>query len=237
MSETANLLLPLVQAAQAQKHVTVNEALLRLDALSHLLIQSRSVAVPPPSPPGGAVYAVPTGATGAWSGRDGRLALWINGGWEFATALPGWRAWIVDEGAVAIFRSGSWAAGAVAVSPSGAALSFRVVELDHSIAAGATSVTPAIIPAGSQVFGITGGVTSALGGSATSFRVGIGPGSLDRYGSGIATGVGSWFRGLTSTPVAYYAATGLTITADGGTFGGGSLRIAVHLLELGLPRL
>ena len=172
----------------------------------------------------------------AWSGRDGRLALWINGGWEFATALPGWRAWIVDEGVVAIFRGGSWAAGAVAVSPSGAALSFRVVELDHTVAAGTTSVTPSVIPVGSQVFGITGRVIAALGGSAASFRVGVGPGSLDRYGSGIATGAGSWFRGVTSTPVACYSATELTITAEGGTFGGGSLRIAVHLVELALPR-
>jgi hypothetical protein len=53
MSETANLRLPLVQAAQAQKHVTVNEALLRLDAMSRLLLQSRALAVPSLSPPGG----------------------------------------------------------------------------------------------------------------------------------------------------------------------------------------
>jgi hypothetical protein len=86
------------------------------------------------------------------------------------------------------------------------------------------------------VFGITGRVIAALGGSATFSRIGVGPGSLDRYGSGIATGAGSWFRGVTSTPVAYYSATALTITAEGGTFGGGSLRIDVHLVELALPR-
>jgi hypothetical protein len=36
MTETANLALPLVQPAQAQKHVTVNEALARLDGLTQL---------------------------------------------------------------------------------------------------------------------------------------------------------------------------------------------------------
>jgi hypothetical protein len=235
MSETANLRLPLVQAAQAQKHVTVNEALLRLDALSQLVIQSRTLAAPPSSPAGGAVYAVPAGALGAWSGRQGRLALWMNGGWEFTTPRAGWRGWIVDERTTALFDGNAWVTGAAAVSPSGAALSFRVIEVDHPVAAGTASVTSPIIPGGCQVFGITGRVLAGLGGTASAFRIGIGPGALDRYGSGIGTGPGAWFRGVTGSPVAYYADTSMTITAEGGAFAGGSLRIAVHLVELGLP--
>jgi hypothetical protein len=236
MSETTNLRLPLVQAAQAQKHVTVNEALLRLDALAQLHIHSRTLGMPPPSPPAGSVYAVPTGAVDVWSGRVGSLALWINGGWEFATPRIGWRAWIADEATNALFDGVSWVAGAAAVSPSGTALSFRVLEVDHPIAAGAASTTPAFIPGGCQVFGVTGRVLSALGGTADSFRVGITPGALDRYGSGIGTAQGAWFRGVTGAPVAYYTNTALTITGEGGNFGGGSVRISVHLVELGLPR-
>ena len=38
MAETAKLTLPLLEAAQAQKHVTVNEALVRLDAAAHLTL-------------------------------------------------------------------------------------------------------------------------------------------------------------------------------------------------------
>jgi hypothetical protein len=236
MGETANLRLPLLQAAQAQKHVTVNEALLRLDALSQLRLQSRSVASPPPSAADGAVYAVPAGASGAWSGQAGRLALWMNGGWEYATPVIGWDAFVVDEGAAAIFDGASWALGAVAASPAGAALSFRVVEIDHVVAAGATSTTAAVIPAGCQVFGVTGRILSELGGTASSFRIGIAPGALDRYGTGIGTGQGAWFRGVTSAPVAYFANTPLTVTSEGGVFSGGVVRIAVHLVELGLPR-
>ena len=41
MTDTANLLLPLLQAAQAQKHVTVNEALLRLDALVQQIMRPK----------------------------------------------------------------------------------------------------------------------------------------------------------------------------------------------------
>ena len=47
MTSTTLLGLPLVQAAQAQKHVTVNEALARLDGLVLLTLQSQSVATPP----------------------------------------------------------------------------------------------------------------------------------------------------------------------------------------------
>ena len=43
MDFTPNLLLPYLAAAQAQKHVTLNEALRLLDALVQLVIQSRAL--------------------------------------------------------------------------------------------------------------------------------------------------------------------------------------------------
>ncbi len=46
MSETYQFKLALLEAAQAQKHVTVNEAFARLDALAQLRVQSRSADVP-----------------------------------------------------------------------------------------------------------------------------------------------------------------------------------------------
>ena len=46
-NETMRLQLPLLQPAQAQKHVTVNEALMRLDGLTNAVLESASVAVPP----------------------------------------------------------------------------------------------------------------------------------------------------------------------------------------------
>jgi hypothetical protein len=160
----------------------------------------------------------------------------MTGGWEFATPATGWSGWIVDEGARAIFDGSAWVTSAAAVSPSGAAASFRVVEIDHPVAAGASSLTAPVIPGGCQVFGITGRVLTGLGGTANAFRVGVGPSALDRYGSGIGTGAGSWFRGISSSPIAYYSNTPLTITAEGGAFAGGSVRIAVHFVELSLPR-
>jgi hypothetical protein len=236
MSETTNLRLPLVMAGQAQKHVTVNESLARLDVFAQMRLASRTLASPPVSAADGAAYAVPQGSTGTWAGEDGRIALGINGGWEFAEPRAGWRAWIEDEGLPAVFDGVAWAAGAAAVSPGGAALSFRIEELDHPVTAGSESTTVPVIPASAIVFGVTGRVTEALGGTASGFRVGIAGESPDRYGSGIGTGAGAWFRGLTGSPLAYYTDTPLTLAAEGGSFSGGAVRIAVHLAELGLPR-
>lgn len=236
MAETARLGLPLLQAAQAQKHVTVNEALARVDALAQLVLQSRGVVTPPLAAGEGDAYAVPGGAVNAWDGQDGRLAVWLNGGWDFVDPVAGWRAAVADEGVVALFDGVEWIAGAEAVSPGGAATVRRVIEVDHPVSAGASSVTGAIIPAGAIVSGVTGRVIADLGGSAATFRVGIGGVSDDRYGSGIGTGAGAWFRGVTSAPQAYYADTAITLTGEGGDFGGGAVRIAVHVAELTLPR-
>jgi hypothetical protein len=235
MAETATLKLPLVQAAQAQKHVTVNEAFGRLDAMAQLVLASRAVGAPPTVAAEGSVYALPPDATGVWAGQGGRLALRLNGGWEFVSPVAGWRAWIADEGALALFDGSGWVADAVAVSPGGAGLGLRVVEIDHVVSVGGASTTVNVIPEGAIVFGVTGRVLVELGGTAMAFRVGIDGVSADRYGSGIGTGAGAWFRGITGTPLAYYADTALTLTAEGGAFGGGVVRIAVHFAELGLP--
>ena len=236
MTETARLKLPLVQAAQAQKHVTVNEAFLRVDALAQAVIASRSVSVPPPLAADGALYAVAAGASSAWAGQEGRLALWLNGGWAFLDPAAGWRAWITDEGVAALHDGTEWATSAVAASPGGAAFGVRVIEIDHAVSTGATSTTLPVVPQGAVVFGVTGRVLSDLGGTATGFALGV-DGATDRYGSGIGTGAGAWFRGVTGTPVAYYEDTALLFTAEGGDFGGGMVRLAVHVAELGLPRV
>ena len=235
MSSTTNFRLPLVQASQAQKHVTVNEALVRLDALSQLTLVSRSYALPPASPAEGEVFAVPPTASGAWAGEAGKLAIFINGGWDFVTPRLGWRAWVADEGGPVRFDGQEWIGGMGSLSTNAAAMSFHVLEIDHTVGTGPTSETAPVIPSHSLVFGVTGVVLTAIGGTATSFRLGIGGVSDDRYGSSIGLTHGSWLRGLTAQPVAYYADTALTLTGEGGTLDGGSVRLAIHLAELGLP--
>ena len=232
MAETARLGLPLVQAAQAQKHVTVNEGLGRLDAVVQLTLTSVGVTVPPE--PASGAFAVPGGATGAWAGRAGQVAFASAVGWEYITPARGWTALVLDRGP-AVFDGADWVDGAATMTASGAGLSLRTVEVDHLVGSGGASTTAAVIPAQSLVFGVTGRVLEAITGGATSFALGIAGESPDRYGSGYGVQAGAWLRGLTSSPLAYYAPTALTLTAAGGAFTGGSLRLSVHLAELRLP--
>ncbi len=108
MSETPLLGLPLIEAAQAQKHITHNEALLWLDAAVHLSVISRAVATPPASPADGDRYLVAAGATGVWAGHEGHIAYREAASWRFATPREGWRLWIEDEQHLHIFDGAAW---------------------------------------------------------------------------------------------------------------------------------
>jgi hypothetical protein len=76
MSQSTRLSLPYLAAAQAQKHVTVNESLLRLDAVVQLSARSATTSAQPASPSDGDVYLLPAGKTGvAWGVMaDGAIA-------------------------------------------------------------------------------------------------------------------------------------------------------------------
>ena len=138
MSETSQLGLPLVQPAQAQKHVTVNEALVRLDGLAQLRLLSNSLTTPPITAADGDTYGVPIGGVNEWSLNIGDVAIYSNGGWVFVTPKAGWRGYIVDQGQSAIYSGTGWVASALEISPNGAKSGFEVVEFDHVISAGAS---------------------------------------------------------------------------------------------------
>lgn len=236
MTETNRLGLPLLQAAQAQKHVTVNTALIRLDGLVQLTLQSTSLTVPPATVVDGVSYGVPAGAVNAWGGQDGKVAIGANGGWEFVQPARGWRALVLDEGAAAIHDGSAWRAGMVTLSPFNAGMSLGVAEIDHGVTAGPVSVTAALIPANAVVIGVTARVTVAITGTLTSWSLGN-PGAAGRYGTGLGLGQGSWARGLLSQPTAFFAPEAMQLDAVGGNFAAGGVRIAVHYIEIVLPDL
>ncbi|MBX9908974.1 MAG: DUF2793 domain-containing protein [Beijerinckiaceae bacterium] len=108
MTDTPRLTLPLLAAGQAQKHVTHNDALTRLDALVHLAVQSRSQTTPPASPDALAAYIVPPAGTGVFAGRTDDLAIFEDGGWSFLEPRPGWQAWIADEAEHHVWTGTQW---------------------------------------------------------------------------------------------------------------------------------
>lgn len=84
--------LPFILPSQAQKHVTHNEALRLLDALVQLAVEGFGAVAPPLQPAQGEVWAIGAGASGAWSGQDGALAVFSGNGWLFRIPRPGWIA-------------------------------------------------------------------------------------------------------------------------------------------------
>lgn len=98
MSDSTRLGLPYLAGGQAQKHVTVNESLLRLDALVQLAVKSATTATQPGSPSDGDLYILPAGKTGAaWGAMaNGAIAYYRDGFWEELTPRAGWRAFVED---------------------------------------------------------------------------------------------------------------------------------------------
>ena len=232
MSETPRFAMPLLDAAQAQKHVTVNEALMRADVLGAARVEDRHLTEPPALPVDGNAHIVGAGATGAWAGHDGDLGLFFNGGWVFVAPWEGCTVWVAAERTRVTRVGGAWTQEQSGVSPGGAATMARVVEIDHALSGGVSTTAP-IIPDKAVVLGVTGRVLAAITG-ASGWSMGV-AGSPDRYGAGYGTAAGAFAHGVTGQPQAYYGTTPLKITAEGGAFTGGTLRLAVHLLELQPP--
>src|SRR6056297_934058 len=105
---STHLLLPYILAAQAQKHVTHNEALRLLDGLVHLSVRGTARTEPPSSPNDGDRFLVAPGATGDWAGWDLSVALWTDGAWLRLPPRTGWRAWVEDEGLLLVYDGASW---------------------------------------------------------------------------------------------------------------------------------
>jgi len=105
---SARYALPLLQSGQAQKEVTHNTALAAIDALLHLAVASRMLNTPPASPSDPGSWIVAAGATGAWSGRVGQIAVFDGGGWSFVGPRDGCLAYVIDEGIFAVRRAGAW---------------------------------------------------------------------------------------------------------------------------------
>lgn len=109
MSDTSpRLNLPFLQPAQAQKHVTHNEALRLLDVATQLSVTAFEATTPPGTAPEGALYALGAAPQGLWAGHAGALALMQAGQWQFFTPLEGWRAALLGSAQLFILRGGAW---------------------------------------------------------------------------------------------------------------------------------
>jgi len=231
MSDTPNLALPLLAAAQAQKHVTVNEALLLLDALASLRLESLTETAPPGAPADGDRYGVPAGATGAWSGHAGEVAARIGGGWVFREPVLGQVGYVADEARLAVFRAGLGWSSALAASPNGASLAPAVIEEEVALT-GPSVDTVAMIPARALVLAVSVRTVTAVTGAA-SYDCGL-AGEPSKFGGSLGAAAGATNIGVVG-PFAVYADTPVRLTANGGDFTGGAVRVAMQIVRFTAP--
>lgn len=97
---------------------------------------------------------------------------------------------------------------------------------------GATVDTSIVIPDRAICLGVSTVVQTAITG-ATSFGCGI-AGQATKFGGLLGISAGASNRGVIG-PEAFYADTPVRLTADGGNFTGGAVRLAIHLLTVGVP--
>lgn len=112
MERTPNLDLPYIIAAQAQKHVTHNEAIRALDAVVHAGVASRETEAPPQTPQDGVRYIVPSGAAAqsAWNAQADTIAAWQDGAWAHYGPKQGWTAYVADENTFLVHDGVGWQA-------------------------------------------------------------------------------------------------------------------------------
>jgi hypothetical protein len=110
MSNTANLVLPYLAVGQAQKHVTVNETLRKLDAIIQLSVVSATTAAEPSTPTDGAVYIIPAGKSGThWAAfANNSLGYYRDGAWIEITPREGWLAFVKDTDLLLGYSGSAW---------------------------------------------------------------------------------------------------------------------------------
>lgn len=117
-SISPRLSLPLLFAGQAQKEVFVNESLSIIDGLLHGAVEAE-LATPPSTPADGQCWLVGAGATGAWTGKAGMVALRQAGQWLFVAPPDGMRLLNRATGQDIRRMAGTWRAPAAPAAPSG----------------------------------------------------------------------------------------------------------------------
>jgi hypothetical protein len=137
----------------------------------------------------------------------------------------GSNAWTILDGGVGATLT-------AAASPNGATMTLNVLEQIVSGLTGASVTASVQIPAGALVLACAARTVTTVTG-ATSFSVGY-AGSTSAFGSGLGVASGSTNQGMIG-PNPFYSATNLILTAAGGNFTAGAVRLALVYLTYTPP--
>lgn len=230
MSQTPHFNLDYLLPEQAQKHVTINDALRRLDGLVQLSVKNRTTSSPPSAPENGDRYLVGPEAQDTWEGASANLALYEDTAWHFFAPQSGWRVW--DEAAreLLIFDGANWQ-DLQTLQSTGAA---QQAGLIHQVTteAAVTDSQLAEIPSHVIFLGLTALVLDEIKGT-SRWRIGVAGDGDNRFGNGLPVAAGTEIRGPADPSLIYWQPTPVIATPEGRRFTAG--RIAVSLFYIRLP--
>ena len=248
---SSRLSLPYILPSQAQKHVTVNEALRKLDGIVQLTLHAAVSVVPPENPAPGDSHFVGADATGVWLDRDGQIATWQDGGWIFTTPQRGWRAYLLSENELAIFDGLTWTSLPTGTEPSpapatpdrvnligGLDLIVNRYTLDLTAANQVDVGFQGYLPSHHLVFGLTAVITEAITGS-TLINIGDAVSSY-RFATRMSGDEGTQVLGLCNPPLVYWQPTDLFIRTGNARVNenritGGKIDIVLYMLTFQYP--
>lgn len=108
LETSSNLEIPYVMPAQAQKHVTVNEAFRMIDAAVQINLIKPQANELPSQPEAGDCYQVIDPAPELWADNIGNVAVWVDDAWMFLKPKIGWIARDDETGNLLIHDGTSW---------------------------------------------------------------------------------------------------------------------------------
>lgn len=110
--------LPYLVVAQAQKELTQNEAIARIDALLHPVVQERQSIPPLPSlADTGKCWLVDVDATGDWQNKTDQIAVWAGGSWRFLSPAPAMRVRNVADDTDIVWNGTHWIVAPTVADP------------------------------------------------------------------------------------------------------------------------
>jgi Protein of unknown function (DUF2793) len=112
--------LPFLSVGQAQKELTHNEALVRIDALLHPAIEAVLAAPPVLTDTDiGKCWLIASSASGIWAGKASQIANWMGGGWRYLDPVHGMRVRLLSNDTEMLFINGDWISAPVIADPTG----------------------------------------------------------------------------------------------------------------------
>ena len=146
--------------------------------------------------------------------------------------MSGVKAWVKAERLTITYEDGIWRDG-IALTVHGGRVTLRTKEEEITLAGAFVDTTDAaFIPDRAIVLGVASRTTLAITG-ATSYGIGI-AGNTTQFGNLLGVALNSTNNGVIG-PTAFYADTKVRVTANGGNFTAGKVRLIIYFLEMSIP--